>query len=167
MEGFASKGLEIAQEGDKMSVLDQLLDSLSGSLVENYQFKLADRSIHFQLVTKQVDGTNIETQIEFSNVRMFCFGDIFECNCPNSFPDSYDEDWIECDDIVAFQQGEARTKVYFAKSEDAYFNTEQNFAMDIIGGTLTISAEKISVNGTCFVWLKQEDGTFAWQSTER
>lgn len=147
-----------------MDNVNQQLYSLWGHEIESYRFDLVSRSIHFQLIAKYKNGEIIRTQIDVEKIRMFCFGDIFCCSKENDFPTPPDGTWAEFTEIEAYNSGQANVKVYFnySHSKEApspYLDVEQNLVIEIVDAILTVSAERIVINGDRFIW-NQEAGAF-------
>lgn len=73
--------------------------------------------------------------------------------------------YLELEEIQAAEPGEANVKVFFKfncalmEVPSPYYNADQNIVIDFTNSALTISAEKIVINGNCFIW-NQEAGTF-------
>lgn len=69
------------------------------------------------------------------------------------------------EEIQAAEPGEANVKVYFkfncARQEvsSPYYNADQNVVIDFTASALTISAEKVVVDGHWFLW-NREKGAF-------
>lgn len=166
----------------------QFLFPLWASTVADYKIDLRYNSIHFKLHVVD-DGRETWSQIDIFNVRMFsfatddCYGDRAErSGFPESFreyeviplgeefPDWHKEDiyhsrWLGMEGIQAAEPGEANVKVFFkfncAQQEvpSPYYNADQNIVIDFTDSALTISAEKVVVDGHWFLWSR-EKGAF-------
>lgn len=134
---------------------EQFLFPLWGHTITEQKIDPTSNSIHFTLFATD-GGKEIRTQVDIENIRMFCYG-TDECyNGGSSFPESaYDGAWSEVTEIEAAKPGLANVKVHFNYSKKVpspYFSADQNIVIDFPNAVLTVSAEKVIINGTCFVW---------------
>lgn len=107
---------------------------------------------------------------------------------PNSFPEveiipdtAFDESfpeflketvrsgrWLGLEEIETAKPGEANVKVFFNYSPHGpspYYHADQNLVIEFPDSILTVSAEKMEINGNWFIW-DQEAGAFLLTETQ-
>lgn len=165
----------------------QLLSSLWGYTVVDYEIDLRYHSIHFKLYGGD-NSDGIWHQVDIFNVRMFSYGtdDCYDdraegASFPESFreykvvplaedyPDFLKEDvyharYLGLEEIETAKPGQAKVKVYFnfngpIQVPSPYYSADHNIVIDFTDSALTISAEKLVVDGHWFTW-DREEGAF-------
>lgn len=168
---------------------EQYLYPLWGNIVIDYKMDLVAHSMHFTLYAGAVKGPGTFTQIDIYNIRMFCYAedscsqgripkadaDLFPGPCDRTdlteldFSElvpgvPYNGLWISLEEIEAARPGQAKVDVFFDFHPDVpvpspFYRSDQNIVIEFADSAMTLSAEKIAVNGKYFRW-NQERGTF-------